>query len=220
MNRAEVTRFALRVALAWSLLTVAGMFGAAALIKLLVPFLTLINEILAGDYTPLLDLRTVDDEVQLTLTAYFNLPVYVHSGLTLQPGAKITAETGVLHCLVPLTLLFTALSAWPAPTPSARVRYLGGGMLMAFPVLALTIPIVLAGKVEMLLVGHAAQAGEVYPHTFLLDWMLFNESGGIWLIPLVGAVLCAVLTDRRRSTNGDVAAERKIHGAEDTQPRP
>lgn len=201
------------------------MFGGTALIELLVPFLTLVNEMLAGAYTPLLELRNLDDGAQLTMTAYFNLPVHVRSDLTLEPGAKITAEVGVLHCLVPPVVLFTALSAWPASTRKERIRYLISGFAMSIPVLALTVPVLLAGKVDMLLADRAAQAGEAYPHSFILDWMVFNESGGIWLIPLVGAALCAIWarkteSNRLASTNGNVTAERKIHGAENTQARP
>jgi len=67
----------------------------------------------------------------------------------------------------------------------------------------------------MMLIDDAASAGELRS-SLLVDWMIFCESGGLWLMALVAAALCALslpsaagIHDRRRrpAENGSDAPE-------------
>jgi len=190
VSRAEWGGVVVRTAVAWAILTVAGLFWGRGLVELLAPLLSIVADAIDSAYLPILDVRDMTDGLQLFMTAHVLHPLWVHDGLTLNPGATMTAGVSVLHILVPLVIQFTALWAWPASGWRERLLFVASGLPMALLVLSLTIPFLLAGKIDMLLIDYAAQGGEIRNHTLLLNWMIFGESGAIWLIPLIAATLC------------------------------
>jgi hypothetical protein len=61
----------------------------------------------------------------------------------------------------------------------------------------LTTPPLLAGKFDLMLADYAARAGLKYEIPGVVYWMIFCESGGRWLLPLLAATLCIVVTAPR-----------------------
>ena len=163
----------------------------------LIPFLTIVTDGVDSAYTAVLKYQRAPDGDQLTMTALVTQPIYVHNGLTINPGARMSDAIDDLHVLVPLVILFTTLIAWPANSWRERVLLVAWGVPIAFIVSALTVPFLLSGKLETMLIDSAAQAGIVRAPNLTVYWMLFCESGGRWLIPLVAAFVCAIGTRKR-----------------------
>jgi len=192
VKRLDLYKLAARILLAWTLLSAAGILWGRHAVELLIPFLTATIEAVSTSYTPLLEYRSQPDGDKLLMTAYVTQPIYVHSALTLNPGAIMTVGIDELHVLVPLVILFTALLAWPVGSWRERVLLVAFGLPSAFIVSGLTVPFLLAGKIEMMLSDYAAQIRENRSSPVLVSWMIFGESGGRWLIPLVTAALCGL----------------------------
>lgn len=192
MKRLDLYKFAARILLAWSLLSLAGMLWGRYAIELLIPFLTAATEALGTSYTPILEYRSLAGGDQLFMTAYVTQEVYINGALTLNPGATLAVGIDALHVLVPPVILFTALLAWPVGSRRERMLLMVFGVPAAFIVSGLTVPFLLAGKIEMMLMDYAAHAGENRGTPWLVYWMIFGESGGRWLIPLIAAALCGL----------------------------
>ena len=73
-------------------------------------------------------------------------------------------------------------------------------VLMSVPAAALsllfTTPFLLVGKIETLLQEYAFNARVVRDEPLYLDWMLFTESGGRWLLPISLGLFCVWLLNK------------------------
>jgi hypothetical protein len=67
------------------------------------------------------------------------------------------------------------------------------GLPGAIIVMAVTTPLFLAARVQMNTMQFALQMGGKPAKPFLIDWMIFTESGGRWLIPIVVGIVCISL---------------------------
>lgn len=189
MRRRDLGELVGRIVLAWALSSAVGLLAGRYIVGLIIPLLTLASDAISP-YTTLIEYDRGVEGDRVSITAYVTRPIYVHHALTLNPGVTMTAAIDAGHVLVPLVILFTALWAPPVVRRRDRARLVVLGLPAACIVLCLTIPFVLIGKIEMMLIEDAAKAGELHS-SLLVDWMIFGESGGIWLMPLVAAVLCA-----------------------------
>ena len=121
-------------------------------------------------------------------------PVALNAELAMPAGTRLRwFVTHVDHTLVPPLLFLMALLAWPAD----RWGELTARLLAAVPVLvlilALTAPLLLVGQAQMVVADLAALAGDPRREPLLVTLMVFMESGGRWLLPLAGGVLCIAL---------------------------
>lgn len=186
MRGHSLLRLSFSVLLAWSLLSVAGAFLGRYAIEPLMPVISIVSDALASSYTPIV----VTHDNEIVMTAAVDEPIYVHHNLTVHPGAKMTAKIDVLHVLVPQVLLFTVLFVWPVGSWRERLRLLAMGLPASLAIAGLTVPFLLAGKIDVMLIEDARRAGEDYGTHFLAGWMVVSESGGRWLLPLLIAALC------------------------------
>jgi hypothetical protein len=94
--------------------------------------------------------------------------------------------------LVPIVILFAALFAWPVDSWRERTVLVALGVPAAIVISAVTVPFLLSGELDAMLIDYAAGAGLVRRAGPTVYWMVFCESGGRWLIPLVAAIFCAL----------------------------
>ena len=111
-------------------------------------------------------------------------------------GAHLTAGIHLYHALVPVVILYTGVFAWPVRRHGERLLLLGLGVPVAVLILGATVPFLLESHIETMLL---AQAGQGAPDgaPFVVDWAVLVESGGLWALPLVGALLCRRLSESR-----------------------
>lgn len=126
----------------------------------------------------------------LMIDANFGVPKISIQALGINPGASVSAGTNVEHILVPLILLFLIAICWPV----SKWKHRGYLLLLSVPAatvtLLLTTPFLLVGKVETLLQEQASTMKVVREKPLYLDWMLFTEAGGRWLLPISLGLLC------------------------------
>jgi len=93
-------------------------------------------------------------------------------------------------------LLVTGIATWPfAGRREALLRVLLAAVALPV-VLALTTPVLLVGRVQMWLVELAVQHRAGFHEPSVVTFMIFMESGGRWLVPLVLAVASTALSYR------------------------
>jgi hypothetical protein len=186
-----------RLVLAWLVVSLLVAFLGHRLIALLLPFFTVVVALALPDTVPSLAVVLRDHEYLLTLSFWTTRPVELGDQAMLASFSRFeNATTHVSHSLVPATILLVPLLAWRARTLTERMLRLLLGVPVLIAVLAATSPLLLAGRAEMMFLemrlGHGAQ-----PWTPpLVWWLIFLESGGRWLLAVIGAVGCLAAARR------------------------
>jgi hypothetical protein len=134
-----------------------------------------------------------ENAYRIELLANVVRPIRLSAEKFIPPGSLLSSGTHVVHTMVPIVILFSVLIAWPVRRIRQRVILLVLGLPTLLLVLGLTTPQLLAARVEMKIIEYKLQEGIISPEPFLIQWMIFLETGGRWLLPLVGAVACVSL---------------------------
>jgi hypothetical protein len=188
----RVSRLALRVLLAWLALAAAALWTGRTAVDLLLPLIATVGESLSAEFSASY-LWAADDPHMLLLRAQLLDPSPATLALGLRAGQAIETGTNLEHVLVPPVLVLTALLAWPARDLRQRLLLLVLAAPAAVLSLLLTTPLLLAGKIEVLLLERAAGMGLARTPSWVTHWMLFTEGGGRWLLALVLALVCVLL---------------------------
>jgi len=205
----------------WALLCVATIgFGRQAL-ALALPLFDRMIAVLQGDFAASVEIAqdgTAQDgkvpdakpkdskawvlRMQPTLVR----PAQLNAELAMPAGTRLRwFVTHVDHTLVPPLLFLMVLLGWPADSRAElRIRLLSA-LPMLLLILALTAPVQLVGQVQMVQAELAALAGEPRGEPPLVTLMVFMESGGRWLLPLVAGILCIALGRKLRGPSQDSA---------------
>ncbi|MGE3774487.1 MAG: hypothetical protein AB7I32_16305, partial [Gammaproteobacteria bacterium] len=85
--------------------------------------------------------------------------------------------------------LCSALFALPARDRRDRALLAVSILPLGLAILLATAPFQLVGLIELALQDYASSHGVARADPFSLHWMLFLESGGRWVLPLVFAAL-------------------------------
>jgi hypothetical protein len=212
MPRRRLAEIALRLLGAWALLSAAGYFWGRELLAPLLPAFSFVIALVQADFVPALDIAGSGGEAMLRMSARVVREIALPAGLHVPVLARIDyTSTHVFHALVPAVLLLAALAAWPATgRREALLRVVIGSAGLAI-VMALTTPLFLAGRFQMWMGDMVASTGGARPgNSWLVDWALFTEGGGRWLIPLAVAAVCVMLAQaaaRRLERGAKPAAE-------------
>lgn len=190
---------ALRLLLAWLVLSLAGIFVGQTLVDVMRPLLATVAEGLSDDFSVMTSWRSEQGNA-LELRATITNPDPQLRGSPLGYGASMTADSHLEHILVPVVLVLALTIAWPVARWQRRVAMLATSVPAALLALLVTTPFLLAGKIEIGLQRQAAALGIERAEPLFLDWMLFTEVGGRWLIPLILAAGCAWFTQKLDST--------------------
>ncbi len=183
-----------RVLLSWVVVCAAGFVGGRTAIDWLLPLLSVVSENASPDYGA--TLRWDEHEPSmLLLRASFLEPTPTLSALGVTPGSVAESGSHLEHILVPPAVLLAVVFAWPMKHWRQRMALFASAIPAAVLAVALTTPLLLAGKIDMMLQERAAAAHIALPEPLSLRWMLFAEGGGRWLLPLLLALLCVVFID-------------------------
>jgi hypothetical protein len=193
---------AARLAGAWALLSIAGLVAGAPLLRALLPWFEPICAALLPGFSATLRVVERSPDTVIVLSLHALEAIRVGAQVVVPPLERLEASTTLLHNLVPPVLLFTALAALPARGWRERLTLFALGVPAAALVLALTTPFHLAGLVETSFQDAAASLGVPRPTPWTLNWMLFLEGGGRWLLPLLAAVGCLGVAQRLRPAAG------------------
>lgn len=157
----------------------------------------LVVEPLSASYSPRVRLADVDGELSFEMLATLVEPLRLAAGKSIPAGVKFPSSTHVTHSAVPLIILFTVLFAWPVDRWMQRLKLFLVGLPAAVLLFGLTTPFQLAGLFEVGVQDALLTLGETPQPSWILRWMLFNEGGGRWLLPILVAFVCIILVAGR-----------------------
>jgi hypothetical protein len=201
----RVLHLSVRLVLVWSVLCALAIgLGRQALVPAL-PLFDRVIDMVQDDFVATVEIAQDQGTWVLRIQPLLVRPVTLSAELAMPPGTRLRwFVTHVDHTLVPPLLFLMALLTWPA----TRRRELAARLLLAVPVLllilTLTAPILLVGQVEMVTADLAVLAGAPRREPPLVTLMVFMESGGGWLLPLAGGVLCIALGRRLQGAKNEL----------------
>jgi hypothetical protein len=185
---APVTRrFALRLLLAWGLLTGLAYAFGEHYGRLVIPVYREAVSVLAPEYRiHALELREQGGQ------RYFSLQVYTREGIrkgevTLRPGIGLSSQTLLGHALQHPILIFGLLLAWPVAGLARRALLLLLGVPALVVVEFLDVPLVLLGSLEDLILANVAP--ELLEDSPRVLAMHFMNTGGRLALAVAAALL-------------------------------
>ncbi|UOA07168.1 hypothetical protein [Methylobacter sp. S3L5C] len=132
----------------------------------------------------------------IELSTWVLRPVYLNAGQFIAPGTKLKSSSHLLHLLVPLVIEMSVLLVWPVQNWTQRYLLIILSLLTAALVIMLTLPSLLLGKLEISFQNIALTGQNPRPVPWFVEWMVFCEMGGRWLLAIAAAWLCIQLQRR------------------------
>ena len=194
LDRNSLIKFSLRLFGSWAVVTIILVVFGNALISL---FLPLFGNVIKVVYPNLeISMQLLEGSYGGTIqSSYLSTGLFqTPSGLEMPAGQKFTAGIDVLHALVPLAIYAIAWSLLPSRSVVVRALFTTFGIPLFFVVLVLSVPFLLIGHFEIFLYQvDKGQGASIEPGS-LIDWMIFLEGGGLWLLPLFAVFQCILFT--------------------------
>ncbi len=192
MNRRELISLTLKGLLAWLILSGLVWYFGEWLGKGLFPLLKAVTMAMNPDMSPSLNLMkpTAQLDYAIELSALVLRPVYLNAGQFIPPGIELKSSVHLLHALVPLVIEMSLLLVWPVQRRSQRCLLITLGLLTAVLVVMATVPALLLGKLEISFQDVALTGQNPRQVPWFVDWMVFCEMGGRWLLAIAAAWLC------------------------------
>ena len=191
MNRRELMSLTLKGLLAWLILSGLVWYFGEWLGKGLLPLLRAVIMTMTSEMSP--SLKLVESASQfdylIELSAWLLRPVYLNAGQFIPPGTELKSSAHLLHALVPLIIEAAILLVWPVQRLSQRCLLSALGLMTAVLVIMATLPALLLGKLEISFQDIAEKGQNSRPLLWFVDWMVFCEMGGRWLLAIAAAWL-------------------------------
>ncbi|MDX8130354.1 hypothetical protein QLH52_23890 [Methylomonas sp. OY6] len=196
MSRRELFVLTLKGLLAWLVLSGLVVFFGDSLITGLFPLLKAVMISMAPDLSP--GLKLVESaqsqlDASIELSAWVLRPVYLNASHFIPPQTVLKSSAHLLHSFVPMVIEGSILLIWPVQGWRQRLWLLGLGLLAAVLVIMATLPAQLLGKLEISFQDIAESGINPRQVPWFVDWMVFCELGGRWLLGIVAAWLCIQL---------------------------
>jgi hypothetical protein len=196
MNQRELIALTLRGLVAWLFLSaVVGYYGEY-LAKGLLPLINMVIMLMTSEISPSLKvIKPTQSQLDysIELSAWVLHPVYLNASLGIPTGTELKASVQVLHALVPLVIELSILLVWPVQRWTQRFLLIVFGLLTAVLVVIATLPAHLLGMLEMSFQEAAVSGENPRPVPWFVEWMVFCEMGGRWLLAIAAAWCCVQL---------------------------
>lgn len=163
------------------------------IIASLLPYFSWIIDVTCSEYTPMLSIIRYQGDSMIQMQAIVVEPIPISPLYSIPAGAQMKAGTHVLHNLIPLLIAYALILSWPMSLVRERLIALCMMAPILIVIMGLSTPYLLAGHIEVLYQNLANQHGITREVPFLLHWMIFIETGGVWLLPIAGAGLSLYL---------------------------
>jgi hypothetical protein len=186
MDRRSLLRALPRLVLAWLALTGGvALVGAHALVAVRAPLQFMVELLLPGFVTSI----SVDPHTSggVVIDVFAIRPVAISGDHVVTPWVRIQEGVHAGHDFVPAIILLAVLLAWPYRNWRQAVAALAWGVPMAVALVGWVVSVHFAGLLELSLQRVAGHYHEARETPFFLTQMIFLESGGQWLLGLLGA---------------------------------
>jgi len=196
MNRHELMSLTLKGLLAWLVLSGLVWYFGEWLVKGLFPLFEAAIMTMTPEISPSLNLvKSAQSQLDysIELSAWLLSPVYLNAGQFIPPGTELKSSAHLLHVLVPLVIEMSILLVWPVQRWPQRLLLITLGLLTAVLVIMATLPAQLLSMLEISFQDVALTGKNPRPVPWFVDWMVFCEMGGRWLLAIATAWLCIQL---------------------------
>jgi hypothetical protein len=198
MMLSPLGRLTLRGLCAGALLSGVAFATARPLMEAQLPLMEILVNSLQSDFLGHLRIIDAGSDPMIAMSCTTLKAIVLAPDQVLPPHASFDGgSTHVMHALVPLVLFMTVLCAWPVDRLREVVSRVAYGAVALLPLIALTTPLLLVGRIYVLFAETAAAAGVTHDAPFIVPLFLFMESGGRWLLPLLLGTLCVLLAGGR-----------------------
>jgi hypothetical protein len=187
MTRRDLIVLTLKGLLAWLLLSGLAWYSGAGLVQGLLPLVKVVIMTMTSDISPGLKLVPSTPDSSIELSAWLLKPVYINASQFIPPGTELKSSTHLLHSLVPLVIEGSILLVWPVTRWSQRWVLIAFGLLTATLVILATLPALLLGQLEISFQDAAVTGKNPRMVPWYVDWMVFCELGGRWLLAIAAA---------------------------------
>lgn len=196
MNRRELIYLSLKGLLAWLVLSGLVLYFGEWFINGLYPFIKAVMIMMAPELSPSMKVVTSAQshfDYSIELSAWVLRPIYLNAGQFIPPRTDLKSSAHLLHALVPMVIEVSILLVWPVRRWLQRLLLIASGLLSAVLVVMATLPALLLGSLELSIQAAALTGNNPRPAPWFLDWMVFCELGGHWLLGIAAAWLCIQL---------------------------
>ncbi|WP_347986278.1 hypothetical protein [Methylomonas sp. AM2-LC] len=193
MNQRDLLWLTGKALLIWLLLSCLTGYVGEWLLTGLFPVIKAIIIMLAPEFLPSIELIKSTQsqwDTSLQLSAWVVRPVYLNTSHFIPIGTDLQSTVHLLHILVPLVIEVTVLCVWPVQHWLQRLLLLTWGLVSAACVIVLTLPTHLLANLEISFQDIALSGENPRAVPWCVDWMVFCEMGGRWLLALAAAWLC------------------------------
>lgn len=204
MTRRDLFFLSLKGLLAWLVLSCLVWYFKEQLINGLLPLIKAVAILISPDLSPSFKLvksahSSLDYSIELT--AWVLHPIYLNASHSIPAKTELKSIADLLHVMVPLVIEGSILLVWPVQRWPQRGLLLALGMPTAVLVVMATLPTQLLGNLELSF-QDIASAGEILrPIPWFVDWMVFCELGGRWLLGIAASWICIQLQSKISSVS-------------------
>jgi hypothetical protein len=179
-----------RAAVVWLLLSVACIVAGEVMTRPLLPLIAFIGDAIRPGFQWVMSFEVHKDALNVMVRATTEAVVRASPNSGLPPGATVRAGATTAHLLLPSVLWLSVLAAVRVDGWRQRLALMGSGLIASQLLAAVMGAILLAAKLEMLLAQVALQANERRVENWVVESMVFIETGGNVVLALLGAATC------------------------------
>lgn len=117
-------------------------------------------------------------------------PLHLGNGVHLRSGSWLPiTSVDAHHLLVPAVIVWTVVLGWPVPDLRRRAWSLAFALIASFGVTVGAAALLIAGKIDILIIQGAEQVKVQIPETALVWTAILLEVGGTWVIAATISIL-------------------------------
>lgn len=177
----------------------AYVFGLEA-VKVLAPMFKLVAGAVQSDFLPHLEVVESESGGEMRMSAVLLREVPVDSRNYMEVARHVDYwTTDVTHILLPAVFLLAVVLSWPSRGAREWVHRLLLTSVAMILALGCIIPLTLVGRFRMWLVEITHAGPAPAPSDWTVQWALFAEGGGRWLIPVAAGLICIAAARTRQS---------------------
>ncbi len=197
---------ALRLLLAWGVLSALGFWLGPRCLEAIAPSLTAGVRLLQPELTSQAGVAPAPTGEALVLETQVAIPVPMGDSQSIPTGTPIRAEVSVIHALVPVVLLLSVSAGAPARNWRERALACAIAVPLAVATAWMISLLHLLGLIQLQIQMTAEQLGIAHQPGVLLNLLLFLEGGGRWLLPALLGLFPGALA---RGMHGAGTVERR-----------
>jgi hypothetical protein len=193
MRQTELNWLVLKALPVWLLLSLLMWYCGEALGTILFPLFKAVLIFVAPDLAPSLKMvksAAAHGHFSIELTARALRPVYLNASKTIAPGTRLSASLGFFSSIAPMVFSLALLTVWPVQRFVQRLLLMALAVLGSLVEVVAIVPLLLLSLMEISFQEIAVTGVNPRPPPWFLDWAMFCNSGGNWLLAIVGVLLC------------------------------